>query len=285
MTISGQLEFALSASIAIIPSAALIYWLLKNVYEMLDEKKLYFMFGIALICGVILALFQTYIVHEYYIPVRGGDLFSLIILAFLFSMFDNLIKIVMLNLKRYKARPTTTFYGVSFAVMGSMVAALQGYRYFQGVKLFSIIQINANNTTVPYFANEYYSLESFFVLTFAVVFYHGALGIYNGHYSSLGKFWKVSHMMKVIAISYPFNVFLFWWYLLGDTEMLVIALIYSGLVLFFIIRKQFMMSLPEKEREEMGRKFPWKRSEKKVKKEKKGRSKFMDRLREIEEKD
>ena len=282
MTITGQLAFAISASIAIIPSAALIYWVLKDVYDILDEKKLYFMFGIALMCGVMLALFQTYIVHEYYIPIRGGDLFSLMVLAFLFAMFDNLIKIVMLNLKRYRARPTTTFYGIAFAVMGSMVAALHGYRYFEGVKLFTIIQTNANNTTIPYFANEYYSLESFFVLLFAVVFYHGALGIYNGHYSSVGRFWSVTHMLKVIAISYPFNVFLFWWYTLGDTEMLVVALLYSMVVLFYIIRKHFMMSLPEKVRESMARKFPWKRSEKK---EKTKSNKLMGRLKEIEEKE
>ena len=281
MTVPGQLTFALAAGIAIIPSAGVIYYSLKNVYHLLEDGKLYFMLGISLLMGVIVALFQTYIVHDSFPAVRGGSLLILIAVALLFSMFDNLLKIVLLNLKRYRTQTETTFYGMSFALMGAMVSALHGFRFFENVELF-IVQNETNfNTTVT--AGEYYSIPGFFVLIFAVVFYHGAMGVFNGYYSSIGRFWSISHMGKVVAYSFPFNFCLFWWFILGDMAVLVAGLIYSSMILFFIVRKYFPIGLPPEERKKLEQHFPWKtNAQGKAKGKDRG---FMARLREIEEDD
>ena len=276
MTVPGQLAFAIAAGIAIIPSAGVIYYSLKNVYHLLDDRKLYFMLGMSLLTGVSIALFQTYIVHDSFYAVRGGSLLILIAVALLFSMFDNLLKIVLLNLKRYRTQMETTFYGMSFALMGAMVSALHGFRFFEDVELFPVQNETGFNMTT---AGDYYSIPGFFVLIFAAVFYHGAMGVFNGYYSSIGRFWSMSHMGKAVAYSFPFNFFLFWWFILGDMEVLVAGLVYSLIILYVIVRKYFPIGLPPGEQKDLMRHFPWKTEDKR---ENKG---LMARLREIEEDD
>ena len=49
MSLSGQMAFAISSGSALIPAAVLIYFLLKRVYHLMDDRRLYFMLGMALI--------------------------------------------------------------------------------------------------------------------------------------------------------------------------------------------------------------------------------------------
>jgi len=83
------------------------------------------------------------------------------------------------------------------------------------------------------------------IMLLASVAYHGAMGVYNGYYSSVGQFWSFTHMSRVILLSLPFNIILFYWYWTDflDVISISVALIYSLIVLSHVLKKYFPISL------------------------------------------
>jgi len=259
MDLTGQFGLLLSSGIAILPTAFFIYFSLKLVYDKLDDKKLYFMLGLALFTGVLVGVFQTFMgayVRE------SAELFVIIVIALLFSLFENLAKIVLLNMERYRTKPETTFYGVCFSLTGSMVVALHGFREV------------ARDIENPYLVIGY------FLFLFAAIAYHAAMGVYNGYYSSIGKFWSFSHISRVTLISLPFNGLIFFWYFTSHLDLISVSigLVYSLFLLYKFIKKYFPISLSKDEQKLLSKTFPWKQDDIK-------RKSLGDRLREISERE
>ncbi|MDP6156188.1 MAG: hypothetical protein QF682_08660 [Candidatus Thermoplasmatota archaeon] len=262
MDLTGQFGLLLSSGIAIIPTALFIYFSLKLVYHKLEDKKLYFMLGLALFTGVLVGVFQTFMgayVRE------SGELFIILAIAVLFSLFDNLFKIILLNLERYRTKPETTFYGVCFSLTGTMVVALHGFREVAQ-------EMNSPNILVL--------IVGYFIFLFAAIAYHAAMGIYNGYYSSLGKFWTFSHISRVTLISLPFNGLIFFWYYSSHLDLISVSigLTYSLVILYVIMKKYFPMSLPKDEQKKLTSSFPWK-------KDHRNRKSLGQRFKEISERD
>lgn len=257
MSLPGQLAFAISSGLSVIPAAILIYLLLRHVYHKIDDKRLYFMLGMSLIAGVAVGLFQTLLGSE----AGRNDIIVIVMIALLFSLFENLVKVVLLNLKRFRQRPETTFYGASFVITGAMVASLHGFRIFR----YMDSSPSANNTTgldLPGGAGlEPYYIAGFIMLLFGSIFYHGAMGIMNGYFSSKGRFWTLSHLLRVVAFSFPFNFLLFWWYMSGFLDILVlgVATVYSAIILYHSTQKYYPLSLSGKDKNRLERVYPWKK--------------------------
>ena len=262
MDLTGQFGLLLSSGIAILPTAFFIYFSLKLVYHRLDDKKLYFMLGLALFAGVLVGVFQTFMgayVRE------SAELFIILTVAVLFSLFDNLFKIVILGLERYRMKPETTFYGACFSLTGSMVVALHGYREVAQ-------EIDNPNLIVL--------VLGYFLFLFAAIAYHAAMGIYNGYYSSVGKFWTFAHISRVTLITIPFNALIFFWYFTAHLDLISVSIgfIYSLVILYVFMKKYFPLSLPKDEQKKLTSSFPWKPDDRK-------RKTLGDRFREISERD
>ncbi len=265
MDLTGQFGLLLSAGIAIIPTAFFIYISLKLVYYKLEDKKLYFMLGLALFAGVLVGVFQAFM-GDY---VRGsGELFIIIAVAVLFSLFENLLKIVLLNLERFRTKPETTFYGVCFSLTGSMVVA---YTMMSTLRYYDKFDFDIENP---------YLWVSFFLFLFAAIAYHAAMGIYNGYYSSIGRFWTFSHISRVTLISLPFNTLIFFWYFTSHQDVISvgIGLVYSLVLLYVFMKKYFPISLSKEEQKKLISSFPWKPDDRK------GKS-LAERFREISDRD
>jgi hypothetical protein len=106
MMIAGAMGFA--------PALALMYYTLKNYTypaverPFFDDRKVFFMFAVGIMVGVILAAVE-YIFSS-------TDVGSLMLYAILFALVEELAKFVILNLRRFLQKLDTTFYGVTLGL-------------------------------------------------------------------------------------------------------------------------------------------------------------------------
>ncbi len=110
MFIAGAIGFA--------PAILLMFYTLKNYTypaverPFFDDRKVFFMFTVGIMFGVVLASLNYLFV--------SGDAISLIVFALLFALLEEMAKFVILNMRRFLQKLDTTFYGVTLGLgMGS----------------------------------------------------------------------------------------------------------------------------------------------------------------------
>jgi hypothetical protein len=106
MFIAGAIGFA--------PAILLMFYTLKNYTypaverPFFDDRKVFFMFAVGIMIGVVLASINYLFVN--------GDAVSLIVFGIIFALLEELAKFVILNIRRFLQKLDTTFYGVTLGL-------------------------------------------------------------------------------------------------------------------------------------------------------------------------
>jgi hypothetical protein len=107
----------LAAALGVGPALALMFWTLRDYTypkverPFFDDRKLFLMLAVGMVIGVIVYVLQSYFDLGY------------LLFALLFAVFEELIKLVILNMPRFARKLDTSFYGLSLGLgIGSTMA-------------------------------------------------------------------------------------------------------------------------------------------------------------------
>jgi RsiW-degrading membrane proteinase PrsW (M82 family) len=205
MFIAGAIGFA--------PAMLLMFYTLKNyTYPVVerpffDDRKVFFMFAVGIIIGVIIAA-----VHYIF---EGGSAESYILYAILFALLEELTKFVILNKRSFLQRIDTSFYGVTLGLgIGSTTAF--------GIAFFALSARPEGSDAVQYLI--------LIVVAIGLVLMHGATATTIGVGSARGNPWPF--LTQAIMVHLAFNLLLVPVYL-GESPLqyisLSLAVLFAGL--------------------------------------------------------
>jgi hypothetical protein len=103
-------DMFIAAAIGIAPALALMYWSLRNYtypkvkQPFFDDRVVFTYLAIGLVIGV-----AVYAVQSYF------DM-SFLLFALLFAVLEEMIKLVLLNLRRFRGKLDTPFYGLTIGL-------------------------------------------------------------------------------------------------------------------------------------------------------------------------
>jgi len=107
----------LAAALGIGPALALMFWTLRDYTypkverPFFDDRKLFALLAVGMVIGVIVYVLQSYFNLGY------------LLFALLFAVFEELIKLIILNMPRFARKLDTSFYGLSLGLgIGSTMA-------------------------------------------------------------------------------------------------------------------------------------------------------------------
>lgn len=150
------------AFLGIIPALFLIYISLRGYDQYLKEKTIFFTFLVGIIIGFIAALVEKF-------TVGVGILFVL-----LFPLFEQLLKTIVLNLRRFHMKPQTIGYGLCLGLgFGSM------YMVFSMMYPQILTEQNTTWTLT--------STALLFLGSIGILLLHGTTGLIIGFGVSTGK--------------------------------------------------------------------------------------------------
>jgi hypothetical protein len=164
--------------------------------------------------------------------------FALVIISF--AIFEGLVKVVFVQLKRFEAKYDTTYYGAIFGIIiGASITMGRTYEFFvRDLTSFEIAGI--------------------FLFALAVIFMNGAAGGWLGY--GVHKRDLRWSFISVVLISLPFNTLVFIWYLfnylnreyaniepgIGDVNIILIAAIYGIAAFLYVYYRILPEALPLK---------------------------------------
>jgi hypothetical protein len=186
MFIAGAIGFA--------PAILLMFYTLKNYTypeverPFFDDRKVFFMFAVGIMIGVVLASLNYLFV--------SGDAVSLLVFAVLFALLEEMAKFVILNMRRFLQKLDTTFYGVT---LGLGIGSTTGF----GVAYFALT--NLKGLAGP--------LDYIFLVLFAtqLVLLHGATATTIAIGAARGNPWPF--LMQAIMIHLAVNLLMVPYYL------------------------------------------------------------------------
>ena len=217
MFIAGAIGFA--------PAILLMFYTLKNYTypaverPFFDDRKVFFMFAVGIIIGVVLSSINYLVVN--------GDASSLILFAFLFALLEELAKFVILNMKRFLQKLDTTFYGVT---LGLGMGSTTGF----GAAFFALTALNGTAGPLDYIF--------LILLSTQLVLLHGATATTIAIGSARGNPWPF--LIQAIMVHLAVNLLMVPYYL-GETPLgyISFALALGFLALYY--RHVYGTMIPE----------------------------------------
>lgn len=107
----------LAAALGVGPALALMFWTLRDYTypkverPFFDDRKLFALLAVGMVIGVVVYVLQSYFNLGY------------LLFALLFAVFEELIKLIILNMPRFARKLDTSFYGLSLGLgIGSTMA-------------------------------------------------------------------------------------------------------------------------------------------------------------------
>ena len=159
-----------SVLLGIIPALILMYYSLKGWHEKFVEKTLFIMFIIGIISGFLVAIVQSQIAVS-------------LELLILYPFLEQIIKVVVLNLRRFHDKQSTVIYGLALGLgFGSIYPPA------------SMILIPEGFTTIQ--------LIIILLGSIGLVFTHGATGAFIGYGVYKGKmpwYYFISVLILIVA--------------------------------------------------------------------------------------
>ncbi len=207
MFIAGAIGFA--------PAILLMFYTLKNYTypaverPFFDDRKVFFMFAVGIIIGVILSSVN-------YLFFTGG-VESLLIFAILFALLEELTKFVILNMKRFLQKLDTTFYGVT---LGLGIGSTTGF----GAAFFALTALKGLVGPLDY--------VFLILLATQLVFLHGATATTIAIGSARGNPWPF--LVQAILVHLAVNLLMVPYYL-GEVPLgfISFALAFGFLALYY----------------------------------------------------
>jgi hypothetical protein len=162
------------------------------------------------------------------------DVVGLIVIVVGLATFETLVKLVFVNLPRFKRKYDTTFYGAAFGF---------------GFASFIVIAITYLNISTD-FGVSAVKILSLILFSLSMVFIQGALGIYLGYGVHKQELFRYSFYS--VLIQSPFNFIIVMWYVLiwvfpaeSGWELTMIALFYAFGIYYYMYNTILPQALPE----------------------------------------
>ena len=236
MALAMHNAFTVAFMIAIVPAITILYFTLKKYERYLNDKHLFFSILTGLFLGVLVSFFHLVISSA---GILIGNILNFALIIISFAIFENLVKVVFVQLKRFEGKFDIVFYGATFGlILGSSITMGRTYAIFvEDVNIYDIIGIS--------------------LFAVAVLFMNGGMGAYIG--SGILKKEVKWTMLSAVMISLPYNLIIFLWYIFqlywphsSDNPALVaIATIYGVGVFLYMYNKVLPEALPLKYKREL----------------------------------
>lgn len=201
-----------SLFLGIIPALVLLFIGLKGYDELYKEKNIFLTFIIGIVMGFIAAFVQSFY------PLA-------IIYIILLAFFDQLIKIIVLNIGRLRGKRETAIYGMSLGLgFGSS---------------FTPILIIAVSKLIT---NDVYVLSLITIGSIGIILFHGATGAYIGYGIYIREMTK--HLLIAVILQLPFSLILGMTITYSTPGSLNVQLgfvagliMYGGVVFWYVVKK------------------------------------------------
>ncbi len=208
------------------PAIFVLYKVMGDYDPYFKHNKAFFMIALGLLVGLIVGLFT------FAFP------FDIFMVTLAVVILLELIKFVVLLSKPFRLKHDATFYGISMGV-GMVPMMLFIYFYFAGL-------------TELHFSTALFM----FLISVSYTFVHSSTGAYIGYGCYVGEFWR--YFIKAVIISGIHGLMMsFVWGAhfsnIGNYAILIIAVIYSVMVLLHIVFEIIPKTVP-KELKQLGTK-------------------------------
>jgi hypothetical protein len=195
-----------SLFLGIIPALIILYISLKDWQDHYTEKTLFIMFILGIILGFIVVLIQLSIFY---------DLFIIILI---FPFLEQIIKTMILNLRRFQAKQATVMYGLGFGLgFGSI---------YPPAFLILFSQAEMSN----------FILISTLIGSIGLLFIHGATGAligYGIYQAKLLNFYGYAVLTLIGA-----NLLM--WIQVGYVQWITLLV---GLFMFYLVHKKILLKI------------------------------------------
>jgi ABC-type multidrug transport system fused ATPase/permease subunit len=163
-----DIHFFLASAIGIGFSMTGLYLLLKRPYsrfEYFNYQKMFLMYIVGMLLGVFGGVFNAWYASSMP-PHPNYFLSDLMYVVIGFAVFEEMLKFIVLNLKRFRGKQDTVFYGSSLGFgYGALVAVFAAFISFSG-------------STQAY---TLYGIGLIIATSFCLIFLHGTLGCLIGY--------------------------------------------------------------------------------------------------------
>ncbi len=188
---------ALSSVIGFVPAVLLLYILLRRYEGFFKEKYIFIIFAVGLVLGMIITVFH--LVSDEFILMHL-DL-SILVFVFLFALFEESAKLVILNMPRLHLKHETVYYGAGLGLgIGSMAIIAISFKVFMD-------DPNA-------FGNAL-TIIGLVVLSFNYSLMHSATGVMIGYGCAKGEVLKFFFRAFIFHSVYNLLLLPFMWSLEG----------------------------------------------------------------------
>lgn len=173
-----------SVLIGFLPALLLLYTLINKYVDHFDDRKLFIFFAVGMVLGTIATAVQMIIVGSYETITIETILFIFVVA---FTLFETLIKLVILNFPKLQGKHDTTHYGAAMGFgMGSMIILATAQMLSQGDSAFGSASPDSAETIV-----------FLFLLSLNLSLLHGSTGAILG----FGAFRKdILHSMTTALV-------------------------------------------------------------------------------------
>jgi hypothetical protein len=237
-----NIELFISSIIGFTPAVAILWFTMRQYSwpivdkSYFDDRKVFGMFAVGIVIGMLIFSFDIFL-RGYWV---GAGRFIIVPFLLIYvvglSTFEELIRLIILNMPRFQLKFDTTFYGVSLGLgMGSIgITAMSFMRFPVG----GIINITA-------------TLLVLLVFSTSVCLLHASLGGFIGFGCYKGRGWH--YLVFAILIHLIFNLLMFPFLSLGNIEYSLITLPLSVVLYHYFRSKLLPQTLPEALRKERRR--------------------------------
>ncbi len=206
-------DMFIAAAVGIAPALALMYWSLRNYtypkvkQPFFDDRVVFTYLAIGLVIGV-----AVYAVQSYF------DM-SFLLFALLFAVLEEMIKLVLLNLRRFRGKLDTPFYGLT---IGLGIGGAMGF----GAVFQSLPVLNFGDAPTAV-------LNGIILVILAVQFslLHGSTGAIIG--AGVARSMPFSYFSQAVLYHLAFNLLMIGFYLPLSVPFNYLALVGATIVVIY----------------------------------------------------
>jgi hypothetical protein len=220
--IALNFEMVVSSIIGFTPAILLLYILLRRYADFLEDKNIFMAFAAGMVLGMIIAVFH--LASDEFL-LSALDL-AFLFFVFMFALFEESAKLVILNMPRLALKSDTLYYGAALGLgIGSMSVIAISFRIF---------------LADPDSFGNAISIAGFVVLSFNFCLIHAATGVMIGYGCARGMVFN--QFTRALMAHSVYNVFLlFYLWMVGTAKFaFLFAASIVAIFLFYYALKELM---------------------------------------------
>jgi len=235
-----NVDFSIASIIGIIPAIVLLYNLLKKYerpyveFALFDFSKVGLAFIIGLFAGVGVAI-GRYVFYE--VVTASEYVEAVILMLMFFPVFEEMLKLIILNTKFLRRKFDTVFYGISLGISIGLMDFIS----------YAMIMLSTTNLS----ANP--AIIGILLLTaMNFIFINAFTGAVIAYGVSVRKIWE--HLVRAVIFNAINNFLLFAFFRAIPVWMyisLICAFVYALITLYLIERKVIPAAIPAEVKKEI----------------------------------